>query len=128
MTSSSLFPAKMSAASSATAGRASIASAIAAKGLARYIVLPTRKLFRYTGQTTDLDSDVIALIHEVGHVFGAEHVDDFNSIMHENFDYRSRIRRQEPRRSSKTTAPAHLPNNSHGDSSCSARSVERLEP
>lgn len=59
------------------------------QGLARYIVLPTRKLFRYTGQTTDLDSDVLTLVHEVGHVFGAEHVEDFNSIMHENFDYRS---------------------------------------
>ena len=59
------------------------------QGLARYIVLPTRKLFRYTGQTTDLDSDVITLIHEIGHVFGAEHVEDFNSIMHENFDYRT---------------------------------------
>jgi hypothetical protein len=59
------------------------------QGLARYIVLPTRKLFRYTGQTTDIDSDVITLIHEIGHVFGAEHVEDFNSIMHENFDYRT---------------------------------------
>lgn len=61
------------------------------QGLARYIVLPTRKLFRYTGQTTDIDSDVLTLIHEVGHVFGAEHVEDFNSIMHENFDYRSQF-------------------------------------
>ena len=59
------------------------------QGLARYIVLPTRKLFRYTGQTKDLDPDVITLIHEIGHVFGAEHVEDFNSIMHENFDYRT---------------------------------------
>jgi len=59
------------------------------QGLARYIVVPTRKLFRYTGQTTDLDLDVITLIHEIAHVFGAEHVEDFNSIMHENFDYRT---------------------------------------
>lgn len=59
------------------------------QGLARYIVLPTRKLFRYTGQTTVRDSDVLTLIHEIGHVFGAEHVEDFNSIMHENFDYRT---------------------------------------
>jgi len=59
------------------------------QGLARYIVVPTRKLFRYTGQTTDLDLDVLTLVHEIGHVFGAEHVEDFNSIMHENFDYRT---------------------------------------
>jgi len=59
------------------------------QGLARYIVLPTRKLFRYTGRTVDLDPDVITLVHEIGHVFGAEHVEDINSIMHENFDYRT---------------------------------------
>lgn len=61
------------------------------QGLARYIVLPTRKLFRYTGQTADLDPDVITLVHELGHVFGAEHVEDVNSIMNENFDYRSQF-------------------------------------
>jgi Matrixin. len=61
------------------------------QGLARYIVLPTRKPFHYTGQTSDLDADVIALIHEIGHVFGAEHVEDINSIMNENFDYRSQF-------------------------------------
>lgn len=61
------------------------------QGLGRYIVLPTRKLFRYTGQTSDLDPDVIALVHEIGHVFGAEHVEDVNSIMNENFDYRGQF-------------------------------------
>jgi len=62
------------------------------QGLARYIVLPTRKLFRYTGvTTTDLDPDVLTLVHEVGHVFGAEHVEDVNSIMNENFDYRGQF-------------------------------------
>lgn len=59
------------------------------QGLARYIVLPTQRLFRYTGVHADPETDVLALIHELGHVFGAEHVEDFNSIMHENFDYRS---------------------------------------
>jgi Metallo-peptidase family M12 len=61
------------------------------QGLARYVVLPTRKLFRYTGQTANLDPDVITLVHEIGHVFGAEHVEDVNSIMNENFDYRSQF-------------------------------------
>ena len=61
------------------------------QGLARYVVLPTRKLFRYTGQTANLDLDVITLVHEIGHVFGAEHVEDVNSIMNENFDYRSQF-------------------------------------
>jgi hypothetical protein len=61
------------------------------QGLARYIVLPTRKLFRYSGQSADLDPDVITLVHEIGHIFGAEHVEDINSIMNENFDYRSQF-------------------------------------
>jgi len=59
------------------------------QGLARYIVLPTRQLFHYTGVDAEPTTDVVALIHELGHVFGAEHVADFNSIMHENFDYRT---------------------------------------
>jgi len=29
------------------------------------------------------------LVHELGHVFGAEHVEDTNSIMHEEFGYRT---------------------------------------
>jgi len=61
------------------------------QGLARYVVLPTRTLFRYTGLTRDLDPDVLTLVHEIGHVFGAEHIQDINSIMHENFDYRSQF-------------------------------------
>lgn len=58
------------------------------QGLARYVVLPTQRLFRYAGVHAEPESDVLTLVHELGHVFGAEHVEDFNSIMHENFDYR----------------------------------------
>jgi len=59
------------------------------QGLARFIVVPTQKVFRYTGGNDQPAPDVVALIHELGHIFGAEHVEDFNSIMHENFDYRT---------------------------------------
>ena len=59
------------------------------QGLARYIVLPTRKLFHYTSVHAEPETDVLTLVHELAHVFGAEHVEDFNSIMHENFDYRT---------------------------------------
>jgi predicted Zn-dependent protease len=31
---------------------------------------------------------LVALIHEFGHIFGAEHTDDIKSIMHVPFDYR----------------------------------------
>ncbi len=59
------------------------------RGLANYIVLTAGDVFRYTGVRDDLDYDTVALIHELGHVFGAEHVQDTRSIMNENFDYRS---------------------------------------
>jgi hypothetical protein len=59
------------------------------KGLAGYIVVPISKIVRYHGANAELESDVIALIHELGHVFGAEHVDDTNSVMHESFGYRT---------------------------------------
>ena len=59
------------------------------EGLARYVVTYVSKLYRYTGSTTEPTIDVVGLIHELGHVFGAEHTQDINSIMNENFDYRS---------------------------------------
>ena len=31
----------------------------------------------------------MTLVHELGHIFGAEHVPDTRSIMNENFDYRA---------------------------------------
>jgi hypothetical protein len=59
------------------------------EGLGNYVVLYVSAPFRYTGATTEPTIDVIALIHELGHIFGAEHVQDSQSIMAENFDYRS---------------------------------------
>lgn len=59
------------------------------QGLGNYIVTTVSRRFRYTGVGSELPLDVIALIHELGHIFGAEHTSDPNSIMNENFDYRS---------------------------------------
>lgn len=60
-----------------------------AQGLSRYVVVPVHGIFRYSGPGEDPALDVVALIHELGHVFGAEHVQDINSIMHEDFGYRT---------------------------------------
>jgi hypothetical protein len=60
-----------------------------AQGLSNYVVVPIGKVFHYQGAGAEPEFDVIALIHELGHVFGAEHVEDTRSLMHENFGYRS---------------------------------------
>lgn len=59
------------------------------QGLARYVVVPVTKVFNYQGANGEPEFDVVALIHELGHVFGAEHVEDSSSIMHEEFGYRT---------------------------------------
>lgn len=59
------------------------------QGLSNYMVVPIGKVFHYEGPSAEPGFDVIALIHEIGHVFGAEHVEDTQSIMHENFGYRT---------------------------------------
>ena len=59
------------------------------EGLATYVVVHVSAPFRYTGGNTEPTLDVVSLIHEFAHVFGAEHTNDSGSIMHENFDYRS---------------------------------------
>ena len=59
------------------------------EGLGSYVVLYVSAPFRYTGAGTAPTLDVIALIHELGHIFGAEHTQDGQSIMNQNFDYRS---------------------------------------
>jgi hypothetical protein len=59
------------------------------QGLGSYVVVPVNKVFHYTGPRSDPELEVIALIHEIGHILGAEHVDDMASIMHEDFGYRT---------------------------------------
>jgi hypothetical protein len=59
------------------------------QGLANYVIVPVTKVFHYQGANAELEFDVIALIHEFGHIFGAEHVEDTNSLMHEEFGYRT---------------------------------------
>ena len=58
-------------------------------GLGYYAVVPLREVFRYGGPSAELTYDTVALIHELGHIFGAEHVTDGQSIMNETFDYRT---------------------------------------
>ena len=57
-------------------------------GLGNYVVSVVTKPFHYRGALQEPDFDTVALIHELGHIFGAEHVNDLNSIMHENFGHR----------------------------------------
>jgi hypothetical protein len=59
------------------------------EGLANYMIVPVTKIFNYRGPNAEPEYDVIALIHELGHVFGAEHIADAQSIMHEDFGYRT---------------------------------------
>ena len=59
------------------------------EGLSYYAVIPVRDVFRYRGVSGEITYDTVALIHELGHVFGAEHVTDTLSIMNEQFDYRT---------------------------------------
>jgi len=59
------------------------------EGLASYIVTYVSTPFRYAGYELEPKIDVIALIHELGHVFGAQHTQDTHSLMHANFDYRT---------------------------------------
>lgn len=60
-----------------------------AQGLGRYVIVPVTKIFHYQGPNSEPEFDVLALIHELGHVFGAEHVTDTRSIMHEDLGYRT---------------------------------------
>lgn len=59
------------------------------RGLGDYLVSTVTEPYRYTGTDSEPTLDVVALIHEFGHIFGAEHTDDTQSIMHVPFDYRA---------------------------------------
>jgi len=56
------------------------------QGLGSYVVTTVSEPFLYSGERSDLEYDLAVLIHELGHIFGAEHVRDGTSIMRENFD------------------------------------------
>ena len=58
------------------------------KGLGNYLVSRITAPYRYGGPNSEPPLDVVALIHELGHIFGADHVTDTTSIMNDNFDYR----------------------------------------
>jgi len=59
------------------------------QGLANYVIVPVTTVFRYRGPNAEPELDEIALIHELGHVFGAVHVEDPNSLMTEDLAYRT---------------------------------------
>ncbi len=59
------------------------------QGLGNYLVSSVSGPFYYRGPNAAPEMDVVALIHELGHIFGAEHIQDIGSIMNENFDYRT---------------------------------------
>ena len=73
-----------------TAGRARVDRiGNCTEGLANYVIVPVTAVFHYRGPNAEPDLDEIALIHELCHVFGAEHVDDKDSLMNEEFGYRT---------------------------------------
>jgi len=59
------------------------------QGLGSYIIAPVTKVFSYRGLYAEPSVDFVVLIHELGHNFGDEHVEDINSLMHEDFGYRT---------------------------------------
>lgn len=57
------------------------------EGLGNYIVSHVGESFDYGDR--ELTHDAVALIHEMGHLFGAVHTDDPESVMHRDFDLRT---------------------------------------
>jgi hypothetical protein len=59
-----------------------------AEGLGNYIAFSVTGLYRHTGLDAALEkTDFLALVHELGHIFGAEHTSDRYSVMNANFHY-----------------------------------------
>ncbi len=58
------------------------------QGLGNYVVATATGVFRDAPEKPNPDYDTVVLIHELAHIFGAEHVNDTHSIMHEKFDHR----------------------------------------
>lgn len=59
------------------------------EGLGSYIVSYVASPFIYGGPDGELTHDVLALVHETGHLFGAEHTDDPSSVMNGTFEFRT---------------------------------------
>ena len=59
------------------------------EGLGNYIVSHVGESYTYTYGDDDLTPDVLALVHEMGHLLGAVHTDDPESVMHVDFDFRT---------------------------------------
>lgn len=58
------------------------------QGLGNYIVSSVTVPYADLGQDSGLEWDVVVLIHEMGHIFGATHNYDPKSIMNRDLEYR----------------------------------------
>ena len=58
-------------------------------GLGNYMVSSVTSSFQYQGSDSEIEWDVLALIHEMGHIFGAKHTNDSTSIMYRDFAYKT---------------------------------------
>jgi hypothetical protein len=59
------------------------------QGLGSYVVSYISTPFWLRDEDPEGELDVLALVHEFGHIFGAEHTDDPVSIMYHDFDART---------------------------------------
>ena len=58
-----------------------------AEGLGNYIAIALTEPLRRRPLEPTYDTDILALIHEFGHIFGAEHVQDPQSIMSASYNF-----------------------------------------
>lgn len=59
------------------------------QGLGNYVVSSVSTPLHRIRRDSEPELDVLALIHELGHIFGAEHTKEISSVMHEDFAYRT---------------------------------------